>query len=187
PTPCGELTVEGNHIHHVMQLLSDGGGIYTLGRQPGTVLRGNCIHHVPPNAGRAESNGMFLDEGTDAMQIEGNLIHDVACSPLRFHRAQRVIVNNNLLVVAQNKPPVAYNATNAATIAQSGNLIGASAADFGDAATEIRRKCGPSAEVLAAWLAESDAAEEAGNSSDAGLDEPSTEAPVVEDAEPPAP
>ena len=46
PTPCRANLVENNHIHHVMQILSDGGGIYTLGRQPGTVLRGNVIHDV---------------------------------------------------------------------------------------------------------------------------------------------
>lgn len=38
--------VENNHIHDVMKLFIDGGGIYTLGYQPGTVLRGNHIHDV---------------------------------------------------------------------------------------------------------------------------------------------
>ena len=65
PTVCEGHLIASNHIHHVMQLLSDGGGIYTLGRQPGTILRGNVIHDVPVNAGRAESNGIFMDEGIE--------------------------------------------------------------------------------------------------------------------------
>jgi hypothetical protein len=61
PTPCRDNTIEGNHIHHIMQILSDGGGIYMLGLQPGSKLVRNHIHDVQINAGRAESNGMFLD------------------------------------------------------------------------------------------------------------------------------
>src|SRR5579875_487287 len=39
--------IEYNHIHDIGQrLLSDMGGIYTLGVQPGTVLRGNLIYNV---------------------------------------------------------------------------------------------------------------------------------------------
>jgi len=34
PTPCREVRIEGNHIHHIMKILSDGGGIYILGLQP---------------------------------------------------------------------------------------------------------------------------------------------------------
>ena len=86
PTPARENVVSRNHIHHVMQVLSDGGGIYTLGRQPGTKLLGNIIHDVPLNAGRAESNGMFLDEGSDQIEIAGNTIYGTARSPLQFSR-----------------------------------------------------------------------------------------------------
>jgi hypothetical protein len=38
-----------------MQILSDGGGIYTLGRQPGTTLSNNHIHHIPLNAGKLKA------------------------------------------------------------------------------------------------------------------------------------
>ncbi len=86
-TVCEGHLVASNHIHHVMQLLSDGGGIYTLGRQPGTVLRGNIIHDVPANSGRAESNGMFIDEGSTELLIESNVIYNTARSPIRFHQA----------------------------------------------------------------------------------------------------
>ncbi len=124
PTPVRDIAVLYNHIHHVMQVLSDGGGIYTLGRQPGTRLAHNHIHAVPKNAGRAESNGMFLDEGTDQIVIEQNLIYDVARSPLRFHRAVENIVRNNILVLWDAKTPsIRYNATDPKTIRKIDNEI----------------------------------------------------------------
>jgi hypothetical protein len=121
PTPCKGNLVSDNHIHHVMQILSDGGGIYTLGRQPGTKLTGNWIHDVPVNAGRAESNGMFLDEGSTDLLIENNLIHDVARSPLRFHKAGVNLVKANVLVRGKGSPPVRYNVTPEANIKLEGN------------------------------------------------------------------
>ena len=123
PTPCKENTVENNHIHHVMQVLSDGGGIYTLGRQPGTVLRGNVIHDVPINLGRAESNGMFLDEGTTDMVIEKNVIYNIDRSPLRFHKATVNLVRDNVLVVGKGVPPVRYNATDPKNIELRDNTV----------------------------------------------------------------
>ena len=123
PTPNGNNVVEGNHIHHVMQVLSDGGGIYTLGRQPGTVLRGNRIHHVPVNLGNAESNGMFIDEGSTDLVIEDNVIYNLDRSPLRFHRAGVNQVRNNLLVVKDGIPHIRYNSTPEPNIQQSGNVI----------------------------------------------------------------
>ena len=106
-----------------MQVLSDGGGIYTLGRQPGTVLRNNIIHDVPVNLGRAESNGMFLDEGTTDIVIENNAIYNIDRSPLRFHKASTNIVRHNLLVVNTNVPHVRYNNTKPEDITQIDNTI----------------------------------------------------------------
>lgn len=111
PTPCMGNIVENNHIHHIMQLLSDGGGIYTLGYQPGTILRGNMIHDVPLNAGRAESNGMFLDEGTTDIAITQNAIFNTARSSLRFHKARINTVRENIFGIPADLPPVRYNRT----------------------------------------------------------------------------
>jgi len=111
PSPCKENRIERNHIHHVMQVLSDGGGIYTIGRQPGTLLRGNHIHDVPLNMGRAGSNGMFLDQGTADLTITGNLIHGIAKSPLRFHLATSALVTANIMAPGSGVPLVAYNST----------------------------------------------------------------------------
>ncbi len=123
PTGCRENAVRDNHIHHVMQVLSDGGGIYTLGNQPGTVLAGNRIHDVPLNAGRAESNGMFIDEGSSLITIENNTIYNIDRSPIRFHRAERDTVRNNRLVCAPGIPPFRYNNTDAKTITRENNQV----------------------------------------------------------------
>ncbi len=104
PTPARENRVAHNHIHGVMRVLSDGGAIYTLGRQPGSVILGNLIHDVPENSGRADSNGMFFDEGTMHVRVEGNTIYDIGRSPLRWHRAGTNVVTGNVLV---HRPGVA--------------------------------------------------------------------------------
>jgi hypothetical protein len=122
-TVCEGHLVASNHIHHVMQLLSDGGGIYTLGRQPGTVLRGNIIHDVPANNGRAESNGMFIDEGSTELLIESNVIYNIARSPIRFHQAGKNTLRNNQLVVQPRTPPFQYNSTPEKIMAMEGNQI----------------------------------------------------------------
>jgi hypothetical protein len=121
PTPCGSNIVEYNHIHHVMQTLSDGGGIYTLGRQPGTVLRGNVIHNVPLNNGRAESNGMFIDEGSSEILIEGNMIYGIQRSPIRFHKAEGDTIRGNVLVSDSTTSTFRYNATDPATMSFADN------------------------------------------------------------------
>jgi hypothetical protein len=142
PTPAGGHRVSQNHIHHVMQVHSDGGGIYTLGRQPGLKLTENVIHDVPLNAGRAESNGMFLDEGSDQSEITGNVIFNAARSPLRFHRAEQVKVRQNTLVVpTADTPSVRYNSTDPQDIEQLENRV-VPQAEF-DATTIVLPATGP--------------------------------------------
>ena len=64
-----------------MKPLWDGGGIYMLGNQPGTVLRGN---HVHDNAGGP--GGIYLDEGSGFIEITGNLVYNVG-TPMNYNNA----------------------------------------------------------------------------------------------------
>lgn len=124
PTTCKENTIHANHIHHILKILSDGGGIYSLGLQPGSRITNNLIHDVQVNAGRAESNGMFLDEGTRELLIENNIVYSIARSPLRFHKAKHpIMVRNNVLVCDDNIPPIAYNSTKEDDIQKVDNTI----------------------------------------------------------------
>ena len=144
-TPCCQTLVENNHIHHVMQTLSDGGGIYALGTQPDSALRGNLIHDVPLNAGRAESNGMFLDQGTGEFVIENNVIYAIDRSPLRFHKGWKNLVRNNVLAVRKGVAPVRYNDTKQERITLQDNKILQSEAGLQEAIQKILPHVGPQA------------------------------------------
>jgi len=122
-TPCRNNVVDGNHIHHIMRVLSDGGGIYMLGLQAGSKLINNHIHDVKINAGSAESNGMFLDEGTTDVIVANNLIYNIAKSPLRFHRATSNLVKNNYLFCTNENLPIRYNRTKEEDIKKVGNKV----------------------------------------------------------------
>ncbi|MDA0767926.1 MAG: right-handed parallel beta-helix repeat-containing protein [Verrucomicrobia bacterium] len=108
-SPSRNHLIENNHIHHVLQTLSDGGGIYTLGLQPDSIIRGNHIHDVRVNAGRAESNGIFIDQGSTGFLVENNDIHHIARSPIRFHQAGKNTLRNNKLEPSDGIPPLRFN------------------------------------------------------------------------------
>jgi hypothetical protein len=90
PTSQRECTVEYNHIHNVMKSLADGGGIYTLGFQPGTVLKGNLIYDVKRSADAdgSPNNGIFLDQGSKGYVIEDNVIFDTSGEAVRLGQSQ---------------------------------------------------------------------------------------------------
>lgn len=83
PTVCRENRITNNHIHHVMRELQDGGAIYTLGNQPGTLIAGNHIHD-----NRGGPGGIYLDEGSGFIEITGNAVYRVP-TPMNYNnRAQ---------------------------------------------------------------------------------------------------
>jgi hypothetical protein len=143
PTPCRANRVEGNHIHHVMQTLSDGGGIYTLGYQPGTVLRGNAIHDVPANAGRAPSNGIFLDQGTSGLLVEDNAFWAIDTTPLRWHWTYANTVRGNTFFQRPGQRVARYNRARPEDISYELNDTPPAEAAPGEAARAVIEDAGP--------------------------------------------
>ena len=87
--------IEFNHIHDIGQgLLSDMGGIYTLGVQPGTVLRNNHIHDIHS----AHYGGwcIYPDEGSSHLLIADNVCYDADRHAFHQHYGRENVVVNNI-------------------------------------------------------------------------------------------
>ncbi len=96
-------TIEKNHIHDIGQgILSDMGGIYCLGVQPGTVVRGNLIHDV--TASNYGGIGIYLDEGSSHMVIEDNIVYNVSTNGYEQHFGRENMVRNNVFALAGESP-----------------------------------------------------------------------------------
>jgi hypothetical protein len=76
-TPLGNNEIAYNDIGNVMQLLDDGGGIYTLSSQPGTTIHHNYIHDIVRSAWASDYSigGLYLDNGSDYMTVRDNAVH----------------------------------------------------------------------------------------------------------------
>ena len=92
-----------NLIYNIGQgWLSDMGGIYTLGNQPGTVLSGNVIHNVAadPDEGGYGGWGIYLDEGSAYILVENNLSYNCGSDAYHLHYGSYNTVRNNIFALS---------------------------------------------------------------------------------------
>ena len=101
--------IEYNLIHDIGRgMQSDMGGIYTLGRQPGTIIRGNVIHDVTRH--KYGGWGIYTDEGSSSILIRNNLIYRIQDTPVHQHYGKDNIFTNNIFalggtgLVTQSRP-----------------------------------------------------------------------------------
>ncbi|MBO4538946.1 MAG: right-handed parallel beta-helix repeat-containing protein [Clostridia bacterium] len=93
------IKITDNLIYNIGQgWLSDMGGIYMLGMQPGTVLSGNVIHNVAadPGEGGYGGWGIYLDEGSSRMLVEKNLVYNCGSQSYNIHYGEGNIIRNNI-------------------------------------------------------------------------------------------
>ena len=108
-TICRNNLVENNHMYDIMKKMGDGAGIYTLGYQPGTVLRENLIHDVRRSrfARGAPYAGLYFDSGSSQILIEDNIVYGMAQprSPCAHafigHHSKGLVFRRNVFVTSQ--------------------------------------------------------------------------------------
>lgn len=74
--------------------LSDMGGIYLLGYQPGSVVRGNVVEDI--RTVHYGGWGIYLDEGSSGIQVEHNQVWKTASHSVHEHWGRQNIYRHNL-------------------------------------------------------------------------------------------
>jgi hypothetical protein len=102
PTATIDNRIEYNHVHHINwnEILSDNGGIYTLGIQPGTIVRGNHLHHV--SCYGYGGWGLYPDEGSSEILFEDNLVHHTKHAGFSGHYGRDMVVRNNIFALSRS-------------------------------------------------------------------------------------
>lgn len=108
PTLSAGNQVEFNHVHHIGvmsdgdgPILSDMGGIYMLGMQPGTRVINNLWHDI---AGfRYGGWGIYTDEGSSGILVESNLVYRTTHGGFHQHYGATNIVRNNIFAFARDQ------------------------------------------------------------------------------------
>jgi hypothetical protein len=122
PTPSGTNIIEFNHLHDIGQrMLSDMGGIYTLGLQPGTVLRNNLIHDV--NALAYGGWGLYTDEGTTGAVLENNIVYRCRSANFHQHYGKENVLRNNFFAFGGEAQLVRSLPENHMTLFCTNNIV----------------------------------------------------------------
>lgn len=87
--------IEFNRIRHIgWAVLSDMGGIYTLGPSHGTTINNNLIHDIHSRS--YGGWGLYTDEGSSGITMENNIVYNTKSGGFHQHYGKENVIQNNI-------------------------------------------------------------------------------------------
>lgn len=94
-SPAKRNKIAFNNIHHLgWGILSDMGGIYTLGQSEGTVVANNVVHDICSFS--YGGWGLYTDEGSSGIIMENNLVYNCGDAGFHQHYGKENKIRNNI-------------------------------------------------------------------------------------------
>jgi hypothetical protein len=129
-SPSHHNIIAHNRIGQIGQgVLSDMGGIYTLGVSPGTVLRRNLIYDV--DAFDYGGWGVYLDEGSSEILVENNIVFQTKSGGFHQHYGRDNLITNNLFLLgrecqiqrSRDEPHLSFSFERNIVVGQAGTVL----------------------------------------------------------------